>query len=576
VSFVPRDYQQIVRDLLTVLTAGTVGESLPVPAGGGLLKPLKLRDRPVRRVSHLEGTITIGTGAAARDVPYRFTPTDFELVSSEGDGQPDAIAFRRGGKRPKPATELTVNYYPVEVRPAPLTDLNVGSVVRTLLESVSAELALAHLSLGRVYDSAFLDTAEGSSLEKVVALVGITRLAAGHPVVKMRFTRLPASAGRITVEAGTAVVDSAGSRYLTSAAFTLEPGEATRDVLAVGETAGTKVVAEGKLDRLEVLIAGISQVANLEPARQLTAGETDEELRRRARGALQGRVRGTGDALRFSLLSVPGVTAAKIVEAPNGVPGEIRIDVAYASDDAQARAEVARVIRAVKPAGVRVVAREATRTRLFVAVTLTLSGVGASGAELDDIEAGVESRLTTFLTTLAPGATARRSRISALVLADPRIVDATATLEREGQTPVDELTLGDAEVLDVVPGFTFAPPASETPGGDAAPTTATVSALLPIHLVGTATATQTTSAIQTALASHLASRAATQPLTFDGLAAAVRDDGRFALVRGEASVTIENGDQFIELRDGVGSYAPPVNQTLVKGQIDVDIREGSG
>ncbi|WP_437569796.1 hypothetical protein [Sorangium sp. So ce542] len=574
-SFVPRGYEQIVRDLLTLLTGGTVGESLAVPAGNAPIKPLKLKDRPVRRVSHLEGTITAGTGAEARDVSYRFTPADFELVSSSGGGELDAIAFRKGGRRPKPGSELTVNYYPVTARPVPLSDLNVGSVTRTLLETVAAELALANLSLKRVYDAAFLDTAEATSLDGVVALVGVRRLAGGHPVVKVRFTRRPESPGRITVAAGTALTDKAGSRYLTATAFTMEPNESTREVLAIGEAPTTKLVKEGELDRLEVLVAGISTVTNVEPARQLTAPETDDELRRRARGALHGTVRGTLGALRFSLLSIPGVQDAKIVEAPNGTPGEIRVDVAYTSPDAAVRAEVERVIAEVRPAGIRVIGpREAARTRLTVTVELTLAGAGAQGAELDALEQGVEARLAAFLGALSPGAVARRARLSALVLEDPRIVDARVQLQRDGQAPVEELTLGEAEVLDVVRGFTFKPPKAEAPSGPMPPTTAKISALLPVRLVGAATAAQATSAIQLAFASHLSTRAPDKPLTLDGLAAAIRDDSRFALERGGASITVEAGDRFLQLTDGVGTYTPPANQTLVKGELDVDVREG--
>ena len=52
-SYEPRRYDEIVRDLLTTLTGGTVAESLPAPAGDSLLVPAKLKNRPVRRVSRL-------------------------------------------------------------------------------------------------------------------------------------------------------------------------------------------------------------------------------------------------------------------------------------------------------------------------------------------------------------------------------------------------------------------------------------------------------------------------------------------------------------------------------------------
>ncbi|HEY1179186.1 MAG TPA: hypothetical protein VGF17_23780, partial [Phytomonospora sp.] len=168
-SYVPRAYPDIVRDLLTTLTGGVVREQITVPAGDEPVLVLqRLAQRPVRRVSHLTGRITAGKGAGAREIDYRFTAADFELVG--GDGEPDAIAFRPGGRRPGPLSTVTVNYYPLVAPPAPLTDLNVGSVTRTLLESVARELAEQYEHLRLVYESAFVDTATGTTLDQVGAL----------------------------------------------------------------------------------------------------------------------------------------------------------------------------------------------------------------------------------------------------------------------------------------------------------------------------------------------------------------------------------------------------------------------
>jgi hypothetical protein len=151
VTYVPRGYDEIVRDLLTTLTGGTVRETLTAPPAGATMVLGKLRDRPVRRVSHLEGTVVVGAGPDAPRLDYRFTDADFELVSTSGDpADRDAIRFRDGGRVPVPGTDLTVNYYPVQAPPAPVNDLNVGSVVRTLLETVGRELAEAYHHLVHV------------------------------------------------------------------------------------------------------------------------------------------------------------------------------------------------------------------------------------------------------------------------------------------------------------------------------------------------------------------------------------------------------------------------------------------
>ena len=84
-TYVPRTYDQVVRDLLTTLTGGTVRETLTTPLPGPPIVLDRLSQRPVRRISHLEGTIAIGDGPDAPQIPYRFTDADFELVATSCD-----------------------------------------------------------------------------------------------------------------------------------------------------------------------------------------------------------------------------------------------------------------------------------------------------------------------------------------------------------------------------------------------------------------------------------------------------------------------------------------------------------
>jgi hypothetical protein len=50
----------------------------------------------------------------------------------------------------------------------PLKELTSGSVTRTLAETFARELAKVHEQLGEVYESAFLETAIGDSVEVLV------------------------------------------------------------------------------------------------------------------------------------------------------------------------------------------------------------------------------------------------------------------------------------------------------------------------------------------------------------------------------------------------------------------------
>ena len=571
--YTPRAYDEIVRDTLTVLSRGTTRESLTAPAPGTLVVATKLKDRPVRRVSFLEGFV----GTIEKPQRVRFTDADFELISTSGDqNDKDAIRFREKGRRPLPGTALTINYYPVQTDPVFLTDFSVGSVVRTLLETIANELALTYQHLDVIYKSAFLETAEGSSLDKVIALVGMRRLAGGHPVAKVRFSRRDAAPGRITIPAGTVITDAANNRYLTQEELILEPGESSRDVVAVGESPATKPAAENALTRPEIVIAGIDKVTNPRGAERLARAETDEQLRRRARGAFHGAVRGTVDALQFHLRSLEEVRDVAIVEEPNGVPGEIRIDVAYAQgvDTSEAQKKVEERIRQVRPAGIRVVSASAARRRIRARVHLTLAGTGLSGTNLAALEGAVEDKLAKLITDLPPGGSVRQARVSALIMQDARIVDGRVDFQFEdASSSAPEFSLASGTVADLIRPVQF-----DSPETERAPTSSVavkVSARLPIHLTPGTTQAQATAAIENAVSSHLSTRAPDAPLTFDSLAAAMRDDSRFALIRAEAHLTIEAGDRFLQLTDGAGEYLPGPGETLQRSDISIEVREGN-
>jgi len=563
-SFEPRDYTAIVRDLLTTLTGGTVRENATVPASGPI-ELTKLASRPFRRVSFLEGRIDLGGG---QEQTVRFTEADFDLADRDGDGLLDAIVFRPQGRSPIPGSIVTVNYYPLQLaHPVPLTDLNVGSVVRTLLETVGREIAVTEQYLDRIYDSAFLETAEGASLDRVVSLVGVTRLPAGFPLVTARFSRNAASGGRITIPAGTALVDDEADRYSTVATIALEPGETSRAVLAAGTSRTTALVAAGRL-RLETLVAGLSEGTNPEPAFRLAEDETDEELRRRAQGALRTEARGTLDALRYGLVAIPGVRTVQVTEFPNGTPGEVRIDIAYEkADDASLRDVVAARIEQLRPAGIRVTHGEAGRRAIGLRVTLVLAGAGVPSASEPALMAGVEERVVARLRSVPPGGAVRVNTLTAAVLEDPLIADVELTFLDGVGTAVDPPQLAAGEVLDVTRPFRFDPPRSES--AVAAQSISDVDVSLPVRLEPGVALADATAALTLAVDAHLGSVASTKPLTVDGLVGAVRDDTRYTILRETVTVLVEGGGRFTQLVDGTGRYTPAAGETLRRRSIDV-------
>ena len=576
-TFQARTYDAIVRDMLTTLTGGTVRETIVVPPDTPLMP--KLRNHPVRRISNVDGeievTITVPDPAnpAKKKTeqerrPVSFGAADFELVATTGnDADKDAIRFREKGRKPVPGSTLVVNYYPVQTDPVPLTDVNIGSVIRTLLETIGVEMALTYQQLEHVYKSAFLETAESDALDRVVALVGVQRTPGGRPVAKLRFTRRPGTQGEVFIATGTPVTDDKGNRYVTIASATMDPGESTREVTAFGDSAGTAEVEKDTLRFLEIAIAGISEVTNPDPARRLTAPESDEQLRVRARGAMRSTMRGTVDAIRFGLLAIDGVKDVVVTERPNGVAGEVKVDVAYSVESDEVKSLVAARIEDLRPAGIRVLTGEAEKLAADVTATLTLAGATLPTADVDAIQAAVKGKLGDALKAIAPGGAVRRAQLTALVLADARIVDADIAVTANGQevTALPGGTVLDVQAIEVTSSFENA--------ADAPAVTSSVSVTLPLHLVGATTQAAAQAAIESKLDAHLATRTSAAPLTFDGLATAIRTDAQFALVRPEGLVTIESQGKFRQVGDVAGQqYVPQTNEKLVRGAVVLEVR----
>ena len=456
-SFTARTYDELVRDLLTTLTGGTASEAHQVPAEG--LSELLFEARPVRRLSHMMGSVEVGE----EQIRYRFTERDFELIraSSFTDASPAYDGVRFGsGQVPAPSSVLIVNYYPVRLGLTPINDVNVGSVVRTLLETIAREQALQYQQLQHVYDSAFVDTATGTGLDNVAALVDVRRLKRRHPVGKVKMTRRPGSSGEVSIAVETAVTDGTGNRYLTTDPATMLTGQSTIEVWIHGESPATETVEAGKLTVLERAIAGVDRVTNEAATFRATEDETDDQLRGRARVAIHGAGRGTLDAIRAGLEALEFVSAVNLAERPDGVPGTLRVDVALTEDTAFNRSVVGRRLDEVRPAGILVMTAYAGKIDLSFEVTMTLAGSFVSDSEIDATQDGVRTRLAAEVQGLGPGGTLRRARLLSAVLGDSRIVDAVIGITAGGapvttdsfQVPTDK-----AVQLDAGSDVTFQP-----------------------------------------------------------------------------------------------------------------------
>lgn len=565
-SFVDRKYPDIVRDVLTNLTQGVSAELHRVTYDPDE-RPVQIPDvvlnrRPVKRVSVVEGFVS---GSAPDDppVPFTFSMNDYELVANPAD--PDdlsTIRFLPFGRKPAPDTDLRINYYPRTTAPAPITDLNVGSVVRTLLEAFAKEQSILYAQLNLAYDSAFVETATGSSLDRVVALLGYKRFRAGRPVGTITFSRRAGAVGEITIPAGTPITDTTDKvRYETVESRLMRAGETTAEIAVRGSTENTPPVDANVLTVIQRAIAGLDTAVNERPTSRATDDESDTELRARTRDALISSNKGTVGALRNGLLQLPEVRDVKIIEMPNGVPGEVALNISLAQGVATQGDELPDAVKAriedLRPAGIRIISGKAGMIDLAAKVQLTLAGSQLAKAEISRVQDQVKKTLVSEIAKRGVGDKVRIKPLVAAVLKDERIVDANILVAIKGTATATSADLdpppGAAVQLDAA-NITFDPEVFDQPltVGQAVPVD--VDATVTAVLQGAVTAAQAQALLKAKLKAAFGSVAADTSIDVNFLLNALRDDANYALDPMKLLVTLTSAEQFVQITQGSNSF----------------------
>ena len=206
--------------------------------------------------------------------------------------------------------------------PPRITDFEEGSVARTLYESFSYELALLYEQMQRVYLSAFVDTATGEQLDRVVTILGIKRGEPDFATGLVTFERDLGIEEDITVPVNTLVTTSEDASETLKKAFeTIETVTIPMDQTTV--QARVQAVRRGEAEAtaaetVQVMpqpVPGVKAVKNEAPIQFMgKRRETDEELRDRAKKALLAASGANPTAIENALLSLSGVKEVKVRE----------------------------------------------------------------------------------------------------------------------------------------------------------------------------------------------------------------------------------------------------------------------
>ncbi|HVH97303.1 MAG TPA: baseplate J/gp47 family protein [Enhygromyxa sp.] len=304
-----------------------------------------------------------------------------------------------------------------------LDDATEGSVLRTLVEAFSRELAVCYEQLEAVYLAGYLDTASGAALERVVELLGVARHQAGWLEGDVIFARQTPAPFDIDIPAGTLVAGKGVQAFETMAPAVLREGQSSTRVPVRSLVPEGAPVEPGKLSILKRPIAGIESATNpgvLLPRRD---PESDDDLRTRARNAIRGGRTATISAIERAVLAlgIVEVSVSEDVERAGLVKVVIGdLDLSEAELD-QALA----AIEEVRPVGVRVDALRARPVWIRVRATLLLE------EELDAqagsaLRSAIEATIGSYFAGLATKETVRWTKIRNLIASHAGIAEVTA------------------------------------------------------------------------------------------------------------------------------------------------------
>ena len=404
-SFRRRTFPEVLDSLLTTVTKGVAAEPHPFPPPGQSAPSYShnLQQPPVAEIISVYGSKDGQPHTFRRD-------NDYKLVDQK------RLVWQKAAELPDPGSLIYINYYPASAQPV-LTDIYTGSVVRTLAETVAVEIAQLYAQLEMVYESGFIDTATGKSLDNVVSLLGISRIKADRPTGIVQFTRAQGSTGLVSIPAGTRITTKDGNvEYETMESAALVPTQNTTRVPARDLEANEPLPADS-LVILPIPIEGIAQVTNPSATVISTRGETDEELRTRAKSFLHGSERATLGAIKQAVFR-QGVMAD--VEE---TPGHITITSHADSMPPELYQRVVTAILDTKPAGISFTLAQGEPPRKVDLSLRIITDASSAQQDLRAAQHAVREKIEEYFARLPVKEEGSINRIIGLVLSVPQVKD---------------------------------------------------------------------------------------------------------------------------------------------------------
>lgn len=204
----------------------------------------------------------------------------------------------------------------------PGVQLGQTRVMGRLVDTIAVPIADLAGLVQALYDAFDPDAAEGTLLDNLCALVGVSRIAARATTATLTGT----ATGAGTIPAGSRFRVPNGPVFEAVEEVVFSAGSFDFDVIA--QEVGPQEADANTITALVDVVSGLTSVTNASPATPGRDVEADEALRVRREASLRIVGSGTDQAMRARLLEVEGVDAAVVISNRtlstdgNGIPAK--------------------------------------------------------------------------------------------------------------------------------------------------------------------------------------------------------------------------------------------------------------
>jgi len=257
-------------------------------------------------------------------------------------------------------------------------DLTETSPLKMFIQVQALEEAKLWDMAESFYYTAFVDFATGASLDRVGALLGVSRNSAAKATGQVTFNGVNGT----IIPIDTVVLTDTNIEFVTDVAGTIAGGTVTVSITAVLPGTDSNV-AGATITLLKTPIVGVTSLSNANPTTGGTDLETDVSYRNRIKNYLLVQAKGTLESIRQAVLAVTGVTGCSATEDTDIHSANLMVAGVSKPD-----VNVDAAIEDTRPAGIYVTWDIPTTIDTYVDITVNVNS-SAPGSASADIEAAI-------------------------------------------------------------------------------------------------------------------------------------------------------------------------------------------